>query len=230
MLPRIERVLAEWIAAGARGIGQIQILQAEGAFSLCHRDDAAREDLQRFRSPNDSAEIAKFDDAGNYRPLKTAPNLRHGWRLELPDLATLRLALDFFYPGRLAALAAWEANRLTSTPLRATLNRQSGIYRVAAKISDEEMDALVGHFCRSQGGEPGCLRTMLWARDETKACPSMQLPPDKFIAQVDQTGRGEHVMPLLCQEACNLLVAEARKVAKGEVERSRHPERSRGIR
>jgi hypothetical protein len=40
------------------------------------------------------------------------------------------------------------------------------------------------------------------------------LPPDKFIAPVDQTGRDENIMPLLCQEACNLLVAEARNVVK----------------
>ena len=51
-----------------------------------------------------------------YRPLKTAPNLRHGWRLEVANLAELRLALDLFYPGRLAALAAWEAHRLATTP------------------------------------------------------------------------------------------------------------------
>ena len=34
--------------------------------------------------------------------------------------------------------------------------------------------------------------------------------------QLDQTRRGENVMPLLCQEACNLLVAEARAVVKGD--------------
>jgi len=44
----------------------------------------------------------------------------------------------------------------------------------------------------------------------------VQLPLDKFIAPLDQTGRGENVMPLLCQEACNLLVAEARAVVKGD--------------
>ena len=90
------------------------------------------------------------------------------------------------------------------------------MYRVAAKISDEEIDGLVGRFCRSQGGEPGCLRTILWPRDETLARPSLRLPLDKFIAPGDQTGRGENVIPLLCQEACNLLVAEARKVVKDE--------------
>src|SRR5947209_4719078 len=104
--PRIERVLSDWIASGVRHIGQILIAEKDGAFTLCHREDEGRSgELQLYRSPNDAAEIAKFDDAANYRPLKTAPNLRHGWRLELVDLATLRLALDLFYPGRLATLA-----------------------------------------------------------------------------------------------------------------------------
>ncbi|HEX4668243.1 MAG TPA: DR2241 family protein [Chthoniobacterales bacterium] len=214
MLPRVSGVLTEWLASGARGMGQIEIRQGEGGFALSHHEDSGRKDLERFSSPNDAGELAKFDDAGNFRPLKTAPNLRHGWRLELADLAALQEALELFYPGRLAALVAWEAHRLTATPLRATLDRQTGMYRVAAKITNEEMDALVGRFCRSQGGEPGCLRTILWARDASGARPSLRLPLDKFIAPLDQTGRGENVLPLLCQEACNLLVAEARRVVK----------------
>lgn len=214
--PPIERVLGEWLASGARGIGQILITREADAFILCHRDDAGREDLATHFGPKDASEIARFDDEEKYRPLKTAPNLRHGWQLEVANLADLRRALDFFYPGRLATLAAWEGNRLEPTPLRHTLDRQTGMYRAAAKISDQEIDSLVASFCRSRGGEPGCLRTILWPRDESRARPTVRLPLDKFIAPVDQTGRDEKVMPLLCQEACNLLVAEARKVVKGE--------------
>src|SRR5262249_1168527 len=142
------------------------------------------------------------------------PNLQQGWRLELSDLADLERALDLFYPGRLAALAAWESNRLTTTSLRDTLNRQTGMYRPAAKISDQSIDQLVGSFCRSRDGQPGCLRTILWARDPSGARPSLRLPLDKFIAPLDQTGRGGKIIPLLCQEACNLLVAAAREVVK----------------
>ncbi|HEY1582559.1 MAG TPA: DR2241 family protein [Chthoniobacterales bacterium] len=214
MLPCVKWVLEAWLGSGARGIGQIEIRPGEAAFSLSHRDDSARLDLEILRSPNDAEELAKYDDEGNFRALKTAPNLRHGWRLELANLGALQEALELFYPGRLAALTAWEGHRLTTTSLRATLDRQTGMYRAAARITDEEMDSLVGRFCRSQNGEPGCLRTILWARDATGARPSLRLPLDKFIAPIDQTGRGENVLPLLCQEACNLLVAEARKVVK----------------
>lgn len=215
MLPRIERVLSNWLVAGVREIGQILIAQTNGRFSLCHREDDGRADLQLFSSSNDVAELAKWDDAGQYRSLKTAPNLRHGWRLDLADLPALRRALDLFYPGRLAALAAWEVKQLATIPLRATLNRQTGMYRAAARISDDEIDELVGRFCRSSGGEPGCLRTILWTRDASGARPSLRLPADKFTAPdpIDRKGR---MIPLLCQEACNLLVAEARKVVKSE--------------
>src|SRR5258708_28001742 len=67
-------------------------------------------------------------------------------------------ALDYFYPGRLAAFAAWKSDKLQTTPLRETLDRQSGMYRVAAKISDLQIDDLVAGFCRSRGGRfPGHL-------------------------------------------------------------------------
>ena len=58
--------------------------------------------------------------------------------------------------------------------------------------------------------------TILWARDSSGARPSHRLPLDKFIAPLDQTGRNEKIIPLLCQEACNLLVAAARQAVKAD--------------
>jgi sirohydrochlorin cobaltochelatase len=193
--------------------GQIVIQKTNGRFVLSHRDDEGRTDLQMFRNAEEAVEITKHDDAGNYRPLKTAPNLRHGWHLELATLDELGRALDYFYPGRLAVFAAWKNGQLRATPLRETLDRQSGMYRVAAKISDERIDNAVGNFCRS---DSGCLRTILWKRDQQSAKASTKLPTAKFDPLHDQTGHGERCIPLLCQEPCNLLVAECRKVVKGE--------------
>ena len=194
--------------------GQILIRRTNSnAFVLCHRDDEKREDLKVCREPEDAIEIARYDDSGNYRPLKTAPNLRHGWQLEVGNLVQLRTALDYFYPSRLATFAAWKENRLVATPLRQTLNRQSGMYRIAAKISDEQIDNVVGNFCRSDGG---CLRTILWKRDAGGTTPSTKLPPKKFDPRDDQAGGSGNAIPLFCQEACNLLVNECRKIVKSE--------------
>jgi sirohydrochlorin cobaltochelatase len=197
-------------------IGQLEILVADDGFVVCHRDDAGRNDLTD-RSSNDASNIAKFDDAGNYRPLRTAPNLRHGWKIFVSNAVELEQAIDAIYPGRLAILQALESGVLVTTSLRETLSRQSGMYRVAAKISDQQIDDVVGDFCRSDGG---CLRTILWKRDESGTVPSTKLPGEKFDPAADQMGRGEKCIPLLCQEACNLLVAACREKVKGAVIRA----------
>jgi sirohydrochlorin cobaltochelatase len=223
MADSIERVLEAELTHRFH-FGQILVRKINGAFVLLHRDDEFREELQVFRSPEDVLEITRYDDSGNYRPLKTAPNLAHGWRLELARLEELQRALDYFYPGRLAVFLAGKNGQLHTTPLRETLDRQSGMYRVAAKISDDQIDNVVGDFCRSDGG---CLRTILWKRDQRGTVSSTKLPKEKFDPSYDQaeapcrpgsatpaTAR----IPLLCQEPCNLLVAECRKVVKGKDE------------
>jgi len=199
--------------------GQLMVRKATGgAFVVSHRDDASLHQLQTYRHPEDASEIAKYDDAGDYRALKTAPNLRHGWRLELATVEGLRRALDYFYPGRLAVFLAWKKGHLKTTSLRDTLDRQSGMYRVAAKISDPQLNNLVAKFCRSDGG---CLRTILWKRDRNGVIASTKLPKEKFDPGVDQivTRPDSSIpatVPLLCQETCNLLIAECRKVVKAE--------------
>jgi sirohydrochlorin cobaltochelatase len=209
---RLRNLLQDSLRDSPFRIGEIVAQQrASGAIVLSHRDDIERQDLRVYNSPVDAAQIVRFDDAGVYRPLKTAPNLAHGWLLMLRDVEELRLALELFYPARVAAFAAHRAGELIPTTFRATLERQSGMYRVAATINDPQADALIGRFCRSSGG---CLRTILWRRDPAGTVPSRALPSEKFDPAHDQTGHGERTMPLLCQEACNLLVAEARRVVK----------------
>ena len=217
MADSIEQAL-ESALVGRFHIGQILVQKTADGFALCHRDDQARDDLRTFWNTEGALDIAKYDDAGNYRPLKTAPDLRHGWRMELGTWEELKCALDYFYPGRLGVFVAWKSGQLRTTSLRETLNRQSGMYRVAAKISDDQIDNVVGDFCRSSGG---CLRTILWRRDQRGTIASTKLPKEKFDTTSDQgDALGEPVstipatIPLLCQEPCNLLVSECRKVVK----------------
>jgi hypothetical protein len=96
------------------------------------------------------------------------------------------------------------------------------MYRIAAKISDVQIDDLVADFCRSRGS---CLRTILWTRDQGGTVSSTKLPKEKFDPSYDQAEApcrpgsatpATATIPLLCQEPCNLLVAECRKVVKGE--------------
>jgi hypothetical protein len=102
------------------------------------------------------------------------------------------------------------------------------MYRVAAKITDPQINDLVADFC---GSDSGCLRTILWKRDRNGVIASTKLPKEKFDPAHDQVmaacsrrpegdARASYseaaTVPLLCQEACNLLVGECRKVVKAE--------------
>jgi sirohydrochlorin cobaltochelatase len=127
--------------------------------------------------------------------LKTAPDLAHGWRLEISGLAELRIALDYFYPAMIGIAKSHADSELEPVPLRATLGRQTGMYRITQSISDDEARAVIDRFCA------GCLKQRLWEIDAPNPTPPV-------IAA--------HDWPLLCAEACNLLVAEARKVVKGK--------------
>jgi len=216
-----QQLLQALVAEKVSRIGQLEIVSSEEGFVLCHRDDVGRTDLRNYEI-DDAREVAKFDDAGSYRPLKTAPNLRHGWKISARELLHVEKAIDAIYPGRIAVLHAFKSSQLTMTSLRETLHRQSGMYRVAAKISDEQIDGLVGNFCRSDGG---CLRTILWKRDTSDNIPSSKLPSEKFDPAMDQYLSPEkprsataatESLPLLCQEACNLLVAACREAVKME--------------
>ncbi|MGC3991794.1 MAG: DR2241 family protein [Chthoniobacteraceae bacterium] len=192
--------LADWLAAGGNRIGQIAI---GGQYELCHVDDLGKAGLENFTDAEAARHLSLVDEAGNYRPLKTAPNLRHGWKLTVGTLEELRRALDHFYPAMLGSYVAWKAQRLPATCLRATVNRQSGMYAITRQITTEQADALVGDFCQDEK----CLKTIRWTLEP--GVPVSTLPPEKFTPVSDGAA-----LPLWCAESCNLLVAAARGVVK----------------
>jgi len=191
-------LLAAAVAEGYHKIGQA-VFHADGdGFLLYHAEDVGRADLEIFDNPHDAASIALHEDAGAYRPLKTAPNLKHGWGLRLASLADLHLALDLLYPASLANWRALLRNEPIATPLRVTVNRQTGMYRVTGLITDEEAQGIVDTLC-----SPGCLRCIQWP------IPSDAVPPLVPIKEKE--------IPLLCIDACSLLIAEARRVVKSRL-------------
>lgn len=200
----LRELLATAVAHGYERVGQA-VFQREGdGFRLCHFEDVGRSDLKIHLNAHDAAEIALHDDAGAYRPLKTGPNLRHGWLLRLEGLADLHLALDLLYP---AALANWRAllrGESIATPLRKTVSRQTGMYRVTGLITDEEAQGVVDSLCRT-----GCLRHIQW--------PIPAEAPNIFPQTTEK-----HI-PLLCIDACSLLIAEARRVVKARLQATPPP-------
>lgn len=200
----VAEALQAWLDQGGRAIGEIHLRPCQTGWELRHRADEARSDLVDYAGAEAARDLAHYTDTGEFRPLKTAPNLRHGWRLILSDLRELRRALDYFYPAMLGIGLSHSQGDLCPLPLRATLERQTGMYRVTNKITDPQAQVMVGQFCRSDGG---CLKHILWPL--TPEIPIASLPAEKL-----SPGARPGEWPLLCHEACNLLVAKAREVVK----------------
>jgi len=150
-----------------------------------------------FRGAEAARDIANLDDRGAYRPLKTAPNLRHGWALLISGVEALRQGARLFLSGELGVWRSYELGTLKPVPLRETLERQSGMYAVTKKITDRQATAMVMDFAERIGG---CLKRILWPI--APGNPIASRPAEKRNAKARD---GE--MPLLCHEACNLLVA-----------------------
>lgn len=195
----ILETLERWLANGGNRIGQIVIED----FSLSHHEDHGKNGLEVVEGAEQARQLALYDDDGQYRPLKTAPNLRHGWKLLVGSTEELRLALDYFYPAMLGTWVALLNGDLAPVHLRQTLERQSGMYAVASKITDPAADTLVHSTCG-----PGCLRTILWGLNADRPITSMDA--ERF----DPSATANNTIPLLCAEACNLLVAAARVTVK----------------
>lgn len=200
----ITKALAAWLQTGRNQIGQIAILtNADGSFSLCHAADRERTDLEVHHEATEALFISRYDDTGAFRSLHTAPTLKHGWRLDLPDLGQVRLALDFFYPAALGMAHSLEKGTLTVVPLRELLGRQTGMYRFANTITDDQAHAMIGTCC----ADPNCLRRILWplrpGEPMTNEAASKTLP-----------NHAPHALPLLCIEACTHVVSAARKIAR----------------
>jgi sirohydrochlorin cobaltochelatase len=172
-------------------MGQVLI---RGGFDLLHVEDAdrAERELKQLNAPEDVRELARLDAAGNFRPLRAAPNLRRGWIYHAADLAGLRLALDYLYPAELAnAVLAGEGN-LPVTPWRETAERQTGRFRIVREIGAATLAELVAGHCARD-----CMKRRLWSP----------------AAQSSEPDANE--LPLLCPEACNFLVGIAREKLKG---------------
>ena len=220
----IERLLQERLRSGPISLGELVIREVEpGRFVIRHwKDDEPEQKLAVETEAIAVLEIVRYDEQGNYRPLKGAPNLRTGWELRLESVPEVRQAIDYFYPGAFAAWLALNRGEITPVDLRQTLTRQSGMYRITQKLSGLQADELAGRFCQSHSG---CLRTILWTIDGK--APDKYLPGSKFDPQADQlaeqigkfgkdggAGAPPYRVPFLCVEACNLFVAEARKIVK----------------
>ena len=199
--------LESYLPPGTRSsFGQLSLTRSpDGMFEACHIDDLSVADtLQEIDSGPALREIAKFDQAGGYRPLKTAPTLKTGWRTRCTSAVEFLKRLDAIYPAVFATWIAYDKGEHPPTSLRKTLDRQTGMYRFAGTITDEMANRMVSELCL-----PGCLRKIAWPiNDEIPLCRLTSQP---------------HSIPVICTEACTFAVSAARSLAKEAYDKANLP-------
>lgn len=186
--------------------GQVRVNpQTAGGWVLHHVDDATPTAAQSFDDPASAREIALHDDTGNFRALKTAPSLKHGWSLRLQSDQDLDLALECFYPGAPGLWRHFKSGALKPVPLRETLGRQTGMYRFANTISDDDAERMIACECDAKNK---CLRRITWKLTDSE--PIASLSPDKL--PLKDSAKDNPL--LICVEACTHLVSAAREISK----------------
>ncbi len=194
---------AAWIdeAPEGRTFGQILIRPVgPGGYYLCHAEDTEEVDLTLHEDPRSAREIAKLTEMGEYRPLKSSPNLRRGWALRVADSRQLVAAMNYLYP---AGVVHWYLDRegeLEITNYRENAARQSGIYKRVQRLTDQGVQDAAKACCE----DAVCLKRTLWDVDQETPL---------------EMERGEGEIP--CPEPCSIFVSFARRVRLFEREKKR---------
>ncbi len=192
---------AAWVDGAPEGrvFGQVIVRPARTfGYSLRHKDDAREDSLRVSEDPHAAREIARLTEGGEYRPLKSSPNLRRGWELRVADARSLATAMNYLYPAGVVHWYLHREGRLNLTSFRENAARQSGIYKRVQRLSDQGVLDAAAACCE----DSVCLKKTLWDVDE-------DTPLD-----VD---RGEGEIP--CPEPCSIFVSFARRVRLFEREK-----------
>ncbi|MCD6050193.1 MAG: hypothetical protein K0Q55_1596 [Verrucomicrobia bacterium] len=193
--PALTAFLAELPAQ--REFAQVVITRRDDAFELRHvADVAAAEAALEVVEVEALRGLANHTDAGAFRPLKSAPNLRTGWRAVAHTAEELERSLDHLYPG---ALTDWYSARQAQPPVthyRDYVNRQTGMYRITQMLTDEQVRDLARAGCHRDS----CLKQRLWGGPELAADEAAE----------------KSVIP--CLEPCAVLSEFARKSMRLEQE------------
>ncbi len=175
-------------------------------YSVRHAEDsgADADGLDEHSVPGDARDIARFDDRGRYRPLKTAPTLRRGWRFAGLDAAALLETVGYLYPATVENWYRERENDLEVTHWHEAVERQTGIYSVVETWDRGEGHDHVEWVAETCCDDSQCLKRRHWGYDD-----------DTELA-VDG---GDGQFP--CREPCSLVVSAAREWTRLEGEESR---------
>lgn len=178
-------------------LAQVQVRRQPSGFDLRHVNDRGSvvDSLQPVPVAGLRA-LANHTAAGEFRPIKAAPNLRSGWLCRVTSETELEAALNQLYPGAIADWFAAQQPALPVTHYRAFTARQSGMYRITTMLPDAQAAQVIRACCDARF----CLKRRLWTVDG--------LAPD--------AAEGKSLIP--CLEPCAVMLEFARKAVRIEQE------------
>tara|TARA_R110002096_G_scaffold196404_15_gene379296 strand:+ start:4919 stop:5527 length:609 start_codon:yes stop_codon:yes gene_type:complete len=185
----------------SRKFGELVLSRSDaGTFTAMHRTDAmmngSLESLDSIQSASELRELSRHDTEGNYRPLKTAPTLIHGWQTSSDCAEEFLSRLDAIYPAVFATWVEYQKGTAPPVPLQETLSRQSGIYKNASGITDQNANQIMRDTCSL-----GCIRKIAWPINDHCTVSKLKALPREI--------------PVVCVEACSLAISEAASLANG---------------
>jgi len=174
-------------------LAQVLIQRLEIGFELRNVADRNVSQLRIVPVPG-LRSLAQVTEAGDFRPLKSAPTLQKGWRAHATTAAELELALNSLYPGAIADWFAVRNSRAHVTNYREFTNRQTGMYRITQMLTDAQASQTISCCCDATF----CLKRRCWTVES--------LMPD---AEQEKS-------EIPCLEPCALLMESARKTVRLE--------------
>lgn len=187
--------LKSFVAAFANDFefAQVIISRRGSGYELRHVADRGANETQLKLVPlAELRALAQTTEAGAFRPLKSAPNLRRGWRASIANDTELQTAINCLYPG---ALADWHAAQSPMPPItnfREFIDRQSGMYRITQMLTNAQAAQVITAACHKNF----CIKRRLWSVEN--------LVPDEAQAK----------SAIPCLEPCALLLEFARKAMR----------------
>jgi hypothetical protein len=161
-IPSIKNPAAVWLMNEPRDnfrMGEVLISTRQG-LHIRHEKDLGK-DFSELRqvSLSELRTLVQTNPQGAFRPLKSAPDLCSGWRVEM-GIQDLESALNILYPGALADLFRFINGEAATevTSFRTFTARQTGMYRIASRLTDEEVSPAIEACCDNRV----CRKTRLW--------------------------------------------------------------------
>ncbi len=163
-------------------------------FEFRHLEDEKRAESELETVLLDQAQFyLSFNDQGAFRPIKGAPDMRHGWRLLAKNAHELELALQAVYPGLIADYyAVHQMDPIPVTSYDEFAGRQTGMYRNAKNLKGDRAAQAVQTAC----GPSFCMKRRYWT------VPGLDTDSAEVKSEVP------------CLEPCAVMLEWGRKVVR----------------